>query len=395
MKKHFLINFLFFCSFITVNSQSKIIDTLIDVGNHKLHFRIVKGTGTPILFDSGGGDNASVWNSILEPLSTITNAPLITYDRAGLGASTVDTLQTDDTKHGIISSVEDLEIGLKKLGYSKEIILVSHSYGGYLSTLYASRHPKLVKGIVLIDVNHNFFEDGVIEKEQIKHEKMIPKWKKNNKGTYYMAVNIFETVKIMSKITIPQNIPVVDFVNEIPFLKEPEEIERWKECHRKFVANNPNVTGITAHDCGHGIWVGNPPLVISTIAKLYANSSKQKAEILDRALQYAITACNEEKAKDLAEDLAFNHSEDDLNTWGYELLGKNENQKAAEVFKLNIFLNPASANAYDSYGEALLKTDQKEEAIKMYKKSIELNPENKNGKEVLEKIAKDNSKPLN
>lgn len=390
MKKQ-LFNLFLLCSFITANSQSKTIDTLVNVGNHKLHFKIVKGSGMPILFDSGGGNDGSVWNSILDKTAAITNATLITYDRAGFGQSTIDTLQTDESKHGIMSSIQDLEIGLKKLGYDKDILLVSHSYGGYLSTLYASRHPKLVKGIVLIDVNHNYFEDGIIEKEVATQDKLIAQWKINNKGTYFMAKTILETVKIMSKISIPQSIPVVDFVNGIPFLKKPEEIERWKECHRIFVANNPNVTGITANDCGHGIWVGNPPLVINTIAKLYANASKQKAEILDRALQYSITACNEEKAA----VLAFNNSEDDLNTWGYQLLRKNENQKAAEIFKLNLLLNPSSANAYDSYGEALLKTDQKEEAIKMYKKSIELNPGNKNGKEVLERIAKDTSKPLN
>jgi tetratricopeptide (TPR) repeat protein len=390
MKKQ-LFNLFLLCSFTTANSQSKTIDTLVDVGNHKLRFKIVKGTGMPILFDSGGGNDGSVWNSILDKTAAITNATLITYDRAGFGQSSIDTLQTDESKHGIMSSIEDLEIGLKKLGYNKEILLVSHSYGGYLSKLYASRHPKLVKGIVLIDVNHNYFEDGVIEKEVATQDKLIEQWKINNKGTYYMAKTILETVKIMSKISIPQNIPVIDFVNEIPFLKKPEEIERWKKCHSIFIAKNPNVTGITAHDCGHGIWMGNPPLVINSIAKLYANSSKQKAEILDRALQYSITACNEEKAK----VLAFNNSEDDLNTWGYQLLRKNENQKAAEIFKLNMLLNPSSANAYDSYGEALLKTNQKEEAIKMYKKSIELNPENKNGKEVLERIAKDSTKPLN
>lgn len=391
MKQHFLVSILFFSAFITANSQSKIIDTLVDVGNHKIHFKIVKGEGTPILFDAGGGNDGTVWNSILEQTSKITNAPLITYDRAGLGMSTVDTLQTDDSKHGIISSIEDLEIGLKKLGFDKEIMLISHSYGGYLSTLYAARHPKLVQSVVFIDVNHDYYEDGYIEKEYVKTEKLIPEWKKNNKGVYYMSATIFETVKLMSKITIPQNIPVVDFINGIPFLKTPEEIERWKECHRKYVVNNPNVTGITAYGCGHGIWIGNPPLVITTIAKLYANSSKQKAEIQERALQYSIMASNEEKA----ENLAFYHSEDDLNTWGYQLLGKNENQKAAEVFKFNMSLNPNSSNAYDSYGEALLKIGQKEEAILMYKKSIELNPENKNGKEVLQRITKDNTKTLN
>lgn len=389
--KKLLLNISLLCFFIATNAQSKTIDTLVDVGNHKLHFKIVKGKSAPILFDSGGGNDGSVWNSILDKTSEITNATLITYDRAGFGKSTIDTLQTDESKHGIMSSIEDLEIGLKKLGYDKEIVLVSHSYGGYLSKLYASRHPKLVKGVVLIDVNHNYFEDGVIEKELLKQEKLIPQWKINNKGTYFMSATIAETVKIMSTISIPKNIPVVDFVNGIPFLKSPEEIERWKDCHKKYVANNPNVTGITANDCGHGIWIGNPSLVITTISKMYANTSKQKTEIQERALAYAITANNEEKAT----DLAFNNSEEDLNTWGYQLFAKNDFQKAAEVFKLNLTINPGSANAYDSYGEALLKINETEEAIKMYKKSVELNPENENGKEVLARITKDNPKLLN
>lgn len=391
MKSHFLICILSFSIFSTTESHSQTIDTLVDVGKHKIHFNIIKGKGALILFESGGGNDGTVWNSILKPIAEITGATLITYDRAGFGKSTIDTLQTDDSKHGIISSIEDLEIGLKKLGYDKEIILVSHSYGGYLSTLYAAKHPKLVKGVVLIDVNHNYYENGYAEKQQVGEEKLIPEWKKNNKGIYYMSATFLETVKIMRKTNIPPNIPVIDFINGISFSKLNNEIERWKECHKKYVESNPNVTGITAYGCRHGIWVDNPALVISTIAKIYANSSKQKAEIQERALQYTMQACNDEKA----EDLAFNHSEDDLNNWGYELLGENENQKAAEVLKLNMVLNPNSSNAYDSYGEALLKIDRKEEATLMYKKSIELNPENKNGKEVLERIAKDNSKPLN
>ncbi|MCV9932650.1 alpha/beta fold hydrolase [Flavobacterium sp. LS1R47] len=388
MKKHLLISLLSIFCFITAKSQSKTVDTLVDVGNHKIHFKIVKGKGIPILFDSGGGNDGSVWNSILKPISEITDATLITYDRAGFGTSTIDTLQTNDAKQGIISSIEDLEIGLKKLGYDKEIMLVSHSYGGYLSTLYATRHPKLVKGVVLIDVNHSYFEDGYIEKVLATQDKLIPQWKKSNKGIYYMSATIAKTVKIMSKLSIPQNIPVVDFVNGIPFYKIPDEIERWKNCHNKYVENNPNVTGIIAYGCGHAIWMDNPPLVITAITKMYANSSKQKTEIQERALQYTIQAFNEDKK----EQLAHNNSEDDLNNWGYELLRKNENEKAAEVFKLNMLLNPKSANTYDSYGEALLKINKKEEAIAMYKKSIELNPENKNGKEVLERITKETAK---
>ena len=88
------------------------------------------------------------------------------------------------------------------------------------------------------------------------------------------------------------------------------------------------------------------------------------------------------------ENSAYIHSEDNLNNLGYEYLNKNENEKALEIFKLNVLLNPTSGNAHDSYGEILLKINKKEEATKMYKKSIELNPENENGKRVLEELLK-------
>jgi len=380
---------LLFSLFHYHNSQSQTLDTLVDVGNHKLHFNIIKGKGIPILFEAGGGSDATVWNSILKPISEITGATLITYDREGFGKSTINTLETEFSKHGILNGTLDLETGLKKLGYNKQIMLVSHSYGGYFSTLYSVRNPNLVKSLVLIDVNHNFMEKFV-ESDLKKQEKLIPEWKKTNLGLYYMASNIRETAKMMSELSIPQNIPVVDLVNGLSPFKETEKVEYWKECHRKFVETHPKSIGITAFECGHGIWFDNPNLVITRISKSYAEllSEKQKTEVYDRTLNYTISSLNTIKK----ENTAYIHSEDNLNNLGYDYLHKNENEKALEIFKLNVLLNPESANAYDSYGEILLKINRKEEAIKMYQKSIELNPLNKNGKRVLDELLKTNTK---
>ena len=360
-------------------SQSQTVDTLVAVGNHKLHFKLIKGKGMPILFESGAGDDATVWDSILKPIATITGATLISYDRAGFGSSTLDTLETDDSKHGILSGLEDLEIGLKKLGYDKQIMLVSHSYGGYFTTLYADRHPNLVKSIVLIDVNHNF-EEKYAEKDFIEHEKETQEMKKNNLGFYYLAINIRETSKLMSKLSIPKSIPVVDFIDGISLFDDKEKIEYWKECHKNFVADHPKCTGITAYGCGHYIWFENPQLIVTTIAKSYAETMDEtkRSGIYKRALDYSIISSSE-VLKNI-------HSEYNLNVWGYELFAAGENAKALEILKLNVALNPLSWNAYDSYGEALLKNNQKEEAIKMYKKSIELNPENEGGKKMLEEL---------
>lgn len=374
-----------FTLFIFQKSQSQTFDTLVDVGNHKLHFNIIKGKGIPILFESSGGADSTIWNSILGSISEITGTTLITYDRAGHSKSTIDTSETDLTKHGIISLVEDLEIGLKKLGYDKEIILIAHSYGGYLATLYATRHPKLVKSVVLIDVNHNFMDK--YGEEDIKSlEKHLPEMKEKFIGLYYQVSNERETTKMMSQLSIPLNIPVVDFVAGIPLFQDTDKIEHWKKCHKKFIENHPKSFGITAYECGHSIWNQNPSLVINTIAKSYAETqnNKQKIIVYERAMNYAIKSSNEVKKENKAS------LENNLNDLGYEFAYKNENEKALEIFKLNTLLFPTSSNAFESYGEVLVKMNKIEGAIKMYKKTIELKPENKNAKKVLEELLSNN-----
>jgi Flp pilus assembly protein TadD len=67
-------------------------------------------------------------------------------------------------------------------------------------------------------------------------------------------------------------------------------------------------------------------------------------------------------------------------------LEKNETEKAIELFKLNVLLNPEGWNTYDCLAEAYLKSGNKEFAIKNYKKSLELNPKNDNAIKVLEQI---------
>jgi pimeloyl-ACP methyl ester carboxylesterase len=100
--------------------QAQTIDTLINVGSHKLHFNIMKGKGIPILFESGNGDDGSAWKPILQKIYDETGATLITYDRAGLGQSDIDT-----TTISFKQEIKDLNKALKKLGYKKNYFFSS------------------------------------------------------------------------------------------------------------------------------------------------------------------------------------------------------------------------------------------------------------------------------
>lgn len=77
------------------------------------------------------------------------------------------------------------------------------------------------------------------------------------------------------------------------------------------------------------------------------------------------------------------------NNRGYALLAEGKITEAMAVLRLNVYLFPESANAYDSLGEAYMAAGNTKLAIENYEKSLELNPENENAIGKLEKLRKE------
>ena len=365
--------------FLSLSMHSQTLDTLVDVGGYKMHFKIMKGEGTPILFEAGAGNDGSIWDNILNKIHKVTGTTLITYDRSGFGTSELNPNLKTESDFGILNGIKELETGLSKLGFNNEIILVPHSYGGFYTTLYASRHPDKIKYVVRIDANLvTSYTDAVLKR--MAKEEMPPK-SGETLGFYYLLKAYPETVEILRKIHFPSNVPVIDIIstNQGPYTDETWA--RIRKAHKDFVDAEPNRIEIIAEGSSHYIFNDNPGLVINTIIKAYSETldENQQIVLLKKALDNAIELSIEAKKTEMENW----HSENDLNEWGYSFIRNGELEKALQVFKLNTTLFPDSWNVYDSYGEALRISNRKVEAIQMYEKSIELNPENENGKKVL------------
>lgn len=374
--RNFLITFLVIISFsMLLQSQ----DTLVDIGGYKMHFKIMKGEGTPILFDAGAGNDGSVWDNILEKIHKVTGATIITYDRSGFGQSELNPNLKNDSDFGIKNGLKELEKGLSMLGFNNEVILVSHSYGGLYNLLYTHKHPEKVKSVILVDATlNNFWNEELLTMRENNFDiSTIDK----PSGNYFLHANYNETMRYARNIHFPENIPILNIFPEISFSGAPEVYtNRWRKLHKDFGDQNDNVTNIIAKGSSHYVFQDNPALVTNAIIKAYSKTldEGQQNALLQKALDNAIELSIKAKVD--------NRSEQDLNNLGYSFLRNEELGKALEVFKLTTILFPDSFNAYDSYGEALLKADKKREAIEMYEKSIELNPENENGKAVLRQI---------
>ena len=109
---------------------------------------------------------------------------------------------------------------------------------------------------------------------------------------------------------------------------------------------------------------------------------KFKKQLLAHGYTEAITIAEKDKRK----DAAFRLSENDLNGFGYELLGQGKKDAALEIFKLSVKLFPESPNTYDSLGETYQAMGQKEQAISNYKKVLEFNPKSTNAVKHLQQL---------
>jgi tetratricopeptide (TPR) repeat protein len=79
-------------------------------------------------------------------------------------------------------------------------------------------------------------------------------------------------------------------------------------------------------------------------------------------------------------------SEDDLNTVGYELMGRKRIKDAIKILELNAVAYPQSSNVYDSLGESYVEDGDKKLAIENFERSLKLDPKNRNAIEKLKQL---------
>ena len=122
----------------------------VDVGGYELDW-MCRGMGSPTIVAEAGYDSAgtSAYFDMMGSLSEISR--VCTYDRAGTGTSD----RRPDGMH-VTSTLEAEELHrlLEGAGIDPPYVVVGHSYGGFVSRLFAAKYPGETAGLVLIDSSH-------------------------------------------------------------------------------------------------------------------------------------------------------------------------------------------------------------------------------------------------
>jgi pimeloyl-ACP methyl ester carboxylesterase len=110
----------------------------------RLAYSDPRGVGLPVVFVHGFGHNRSVWQKLVDALPNALRP--IAIDLRGHGESPWDAEGAYDLR----DYASDLPGFLDSLGIERTIV-VGHSLGGNVSTLFAAAEPKRLKALVLID----------------------------------------------------------------------------------------------------------------------------------------------------------------------------------------------------------------------------------------------------
>jgi pimeloyl-ACP methyl ester carboxylesterase len=120
---------------------------LIDIGGWRLHLNCTgeaRASQPTVILESGLGDFSVEWGLVQPGVAKF--ARVCSYDRAGDGWS-----ELGPHPRTLRQIVYELHTLLDRAGVKPPLVLVGHSYGGWLVRQYASTYPADVVGMVLVE----------------------------------------------------------------------------------------------------------------------------------------------------------------------------------------------------------------------------------------------------
>lgn len=110
-----------------------------------LHLLEWSEQGVPLLFLHGFGNDAHIWDDFAPTVAP--HYRTLALDHRGHG----DSAWHPAARYEHDAMVADVEIVTAALGVDR-LVLIGHSLGGRIATLFAGRHPERIAGLVLVDI---------------------------------------------------------------------------------------------------------------------------------------------------------------------------------------------------------------------------------------------------
>jgi pimeloyl-ACP methyl ester carboxylesterase len=274
---------------------------LVDIGDGRKMYLECRGTGSPtVVFISGKGNGASDWSEMLDPADPIHDAdydalawgkgdlkksesavfPTVSgftracsYDRPGVRLDGDDQSTPVPQPHPADQAADDLHRTLTAAGESGPYVLVPHSYGGVVATLFARTWPSEVVGLVMVDTATPLIRE-------VASPEAVAKWDELNAKSVPNAPEAVMLLDAFAKIDAAaplRGLPAVVLAADKPWQppSAPEKHDpsggvtfaEW-QASEKLLAKSLDAKLITETNSGHNIYAYSPQLVIDAIRKV-------------------------------------------------------------------------------------------------------------------------------
>ncbi len=252
---------------------------LVDVGGYSLYLDC-QGQGSPtVILEAGLGMTGRTWLDVQPDIAQETR--VCAYDRAGVGGSDPSLLSPRPAS----VMAEELHTLLANAHLDGPYVLVAHSYGGFVSRLFANQYPDEVVGMVLIDTAQEDF-DYRIPADSAPDEIFFGNREGVTVGEWQQSVEDLRALRSANNRPLYGDMPLI--VLTVPLGRQPGMSENeysalaksWDDLQHRLAASSSNSTLIEVEDSGHFIQNDQPEIVIGAVVQVVRAAQHCQSNVL-------------------------------------------------------------------------------------------------------------------
>ena len=233
----------------------------------------------------GKGDLHKSESAVFPMVSRFTR--VCAYDRPGVRLDGPDQSTPVAQPHPADQAADDLHRLLTAAGEPGPYVLVPHSYGGLVATLFARTWPDEVDGLVMVDAATPLMRE-------VASPEAVAKWDEVNRRSVPQAPEAVMLLDAFTKIDAAaplRELPAVVLSCDKPWQPPSTQPESdpvggvtfadW-EASERLLATSLNAKFVTKTNSGHNIYAYSPQLVIDAIREVVDTvGARQAALIID------------------------------------------------------------------------------------------------------------------
>jgi len=253
-----------------------------DLGGYRLHYDCRGPVTAPltVVFESGIGGSTLGWDGVRRRLGDDIRA--CTYDRAGYGWSDPGPGPRDVTE-----LAAELGALVETVGIDTPLVLVGHSYGGFIIREFAHRWPERVAGFVFVDasltdtlvsIGHTDDEaprhpinSGAIRVGSVDDPGASGGFLNSRRKAIFAQMSEFQNFEKSARCVAdhgnPPARPAVVLARSEFEASERFEA-RWLAAQRAFAGTLPGAEFLAVDGAGHNIHEERPDLVADAVARV-------------------------------------------------------------------------------------------------------------------------------